>query len=101
MAGLTGQSTTQIKTALEMLQKALPGLQMGSKLHNAVMKAITEIAKEVQTHEGDQSAMVQQLAQLAAAARQQPQQAAMMRQFPQAGPPGGGGGPPSPLGMAA
>lgn len=82
MAGSGAQAVTGVKLALEAMQKALPGIQMGSKLHLAVMKAITDISKELDAHEGDQSAIVQQLAQLARSAQQQPQAAAMMRAFP-------------------
>jgi hypothetical protein len=74
-----------VKMGLEALQKALVGIEMGSDLHTAVLKAIADISKHMEKGgPGDQSAMIQQLAQ---AARQQ-----------QAAPPQmpGMGGEPSP-----
>lgn len=93
MAGAGAQAISAVKTALEALQKALPGLPMGSDLHTAVLKSIGDISKHVGESAGDESGKIQQLAQLAAQARQAPQAAAMQRAFPPQ--PGPGGGPPA------
>ena len=48
--GLPGQaagSMGDLKMALEMLQKALPGVPMGTELHEAVLKAVTNIGKHM------------------------------------------------------
>lgn len=92
MQGSGTQSVTAVKVALEALQKALPGLPMGSELHGAVLKAITDLSKHIEKAQGDSSAIIQQLGQLAAAARSSPQQGAMMRAMPPA--PGAGAPPP-------
>lgn len=88
MPGAASQAISAVKTALEALQKALPGLPMGGELHTAVLKAIGEISKHTSKEEGDGASVVQQLAQLA---RQQGQgqPPAMMR------PPAPGGGAPA------
>jgi hypothetical protein len=90
MAGQAAQGMTGVKLALEVLQKALPGLQMGSELHSAVMKSITDLSKHIGQGADDQSGIVQQLAMLARAAQADPARMAMMRQM------GGGGAPPVP-----
>jgi hypothetical protein len=85
---------TQVKTALEMLQKALPGIPMGSELHSEVMKAITGISKKMTAgDQGGNGDMMQQLVQLARSAQTDPARAAAMRQMAPA--PGG-----MPAGMA-
>jgi hypothetical protein len=91
MAGAGTQSVTAVKVALEALQKSLPGLPMGSELHNAVLKAVAEISKHIEKAQGDPAAMIQQLAQLARAAQSSPQQGAAMRAMP---PPPSAGAPP-------
>ena len=95
MPGHAAQAMTAVKMAVEALQKALPGIPMGSDMHNAVLKAVTEISKHLDKAgaEGDQASMIQQLAQMARGAQTQPPQAAaMQRMFP--GP--GQGAPPPP-----
>lgn len=89
MPGAEAQAMTGIKLALEALQKSMVGLRMGSDLHTAVLKAITDISKQMGKGDGpgDQSSMIQQLAQMARA--QQTQGAGMPPGMPGA-PPGGG-----------
>lgn len=82
MAGSQAQAVTAVKVALEALQKALPGLQMGSELHTSVLKSIADISKHIEKEAGDSSSVVQQLAQMARTAQNAPQQAAMMRAVP-------------------
>ncbi len=92
MPGAGAQATTGVKLALEALQKSLVGIPMGSELHTAVLKAITDISKNLDKGGGgDQTAMIQQLAQMARGAQTQPppQAAAMQHMFP-----GAGGGQP-------
>ena len=79
-----------VKAGLELLQKGLPSLPPGSKLHQTVLKAVGDIGKEMMDTQADTASVIQQL--MAAAKSQQ-----------QAGPPGpgmGGGGmpPPPPMG---
>jgi hypothetical protein len=60
MAGNAAQATTGVKLGLEMLQKHLAGLPMGSELHSAVLKAITDISKKLDSNASDSASMMQQ-----------------------------------------
>ena len=92
MAGHAAQAMTGVKLAVEALQKSLSGLPMGDPLHTAVLKAITDISKNLDKQgPGDQSSMIQQLAQMARGAQTQPPAAAGALQ--QMSP--GGGSPPA------
>lgn len=96
MPGAQAQGTDLVKTALEMLQKALPTIPLGGELHGAVIKAVADLSKHVGKIAGnsDPQAVVQQLAKLAMAARQQQMPPGL---GPPGGPPGpqmGAGGPP-------
>jgi|SRR5580704_6899563 hypothetical protein len=75
---------TALQVALEALQKALPGLPMGSELHTKVLKSVQDLSKSVAEAGAaqDQSAKMQQLVAMARSSQQQPQQQAMMRAFP-------------------
>jgi hypothetical protein len=90
MAGSGAQGVNLVRTALEMLQKGLPSLPMGSDIHSAVLKSITDISKHVGqvAGAGDPAAIVQQLAQLARQTQQAPVPPAL----------GSGGAPPPPGG---
>ena len=87
MAGGAAQGANLLRAGLEMLQKALPMLQLGSDEHNETIKAVGALSKVVGkiAGAGDPAAMVQQLAQLARSAQQAPVPPAMS----------GGGAPPS------
>lgn len=92
MPGMGQQGMAGVKVGLEALQKALPQLPMGSKLHQSVLKAVADIGKNME-HEGggDPMAMIQQLIEAARNAKQNPNpmnMAAMM--------PGAGAAPPGP-----
>lgn len=96
MAGASAQGMTALKLGLEALQKALPALPMGSEIHNAVLKAVGDIAKHMENPGGgDQAAIIQQLVAMARDAHAQPGQQAMMRSLMP-----GGGAPPPPMGGA-
>jgi len=67
MAGAASQGIAGVKTALELLQKALGTVPMGSDLHMSVLKAVTDLSKhmaDLPSQPGSQE-VVQQLAQLA------------------------------------
>jgi hypothetical protein len=67
MAGAASQGVAGVKTALELLQKALGTVPMGSELHMSVLKAVTDISKHMADlpQQPGQQEIVQQLAQLA------------------------------------
>src|SRR5882724_245192 len=52
MGGSSAQGMTGVKTGVEALQKALPMLPMGSELHTAILKAITDISKHMDQNMG-------------------------------------------------
>lgn len=93
-AGSAQQGMQSVKTALEMLQAALPRLPLGSDVHSAVLKSVTELAKHMPQGPEDQSGTIQQLAQIARQAQQGGgPQGALAKMMPP-----GGGQPPPPAG---
>lgn len=92
MMGTGQQSMTLVHTGIEALQKALVGLPMGSELHTAVLKAITDISKRMDNSQGDASSKMQALVAMAREAQNNPQ-AAMMQKMQM------GGGQPQPPNM--
>lgn len=90
--GNLAQSLTMVHTGLEALQKALVGIPMGSELHTALLKSITDISKRLDNSQGDKASQVQGLATMARDLQANPQQAAMQRAM-------GGGGQPQPPAM--
>jgi len=103
MMGAATQGVAGVKTALELLQKALGTVPLGSELHMAVLKAVTDLSKhmnDLPSQPGSQE-VIQQLAQLARQAQAGGANplAGMMPGAggpPHGGPPMGAGGPPMP-----
>ena len=100
MKGAVAGGAEKLKLGLKALQEALPSLPMGSSIHTAVLKALTDIGKAVEKEgggKGDPGAMIQQLVEMARNAKQA---GAPPPQMPGAGgappPPGMGAGPPMP-----
>ena len=99
MGGSVQHGMAALKVGLEALQKALPQLPLGSTLHQAVLKALTDIGKQMEKQGGsgnDQAGAIQQLVDMARTAKTQPAMAGMM---PGGAPPAGGapgGAPPPP-----
>jgi len=95
MKGAVAGGAEKLKLGLKALQEALPSLPMGSSIHTAVLKALTDIGKAVEKEgggKGDPGAMIQQLVEMARNAKQSGAPAPQM--------PGAGGAPPPP-GMGA
>jgi len=86
LAGNAQQGMTAVKLGLEALQKALPQIPMGSKLHTAVLKAVEQIGKHLAEEgaTGDKAAQIQQLIEMARNAHTNPN---AMAALPQGGPP--------------
>lgn len=90
MPGAAQQGITAVKVGLEALQKALPALPMGSPLHTSVLKAVADIAKNIEAGGGGEADKIQQLMAMARSAHAQPNPLAAM--MPGGAPPGAGGG---------
>ena len=98
MKGAVAGGAEKLKLGLKALQEALPSLPMGSSIHTAVLKALTDIGKAVEKEgggKGDPGAMIQQLVEMARNAKQS---GAPAPQMPGGAPPppGMGAGPPMP-----
>jgi hypothetical protein len=89
--GNAAQALTLVHTAIDALQRALPGLPMGSELHTAVLRTVTELSRRTSNEGGDKGSQLQALSQMGRGLQQQPQQAALQRMQPPAPP-----APPSP-----
>jgi len=101
MKGAAASGMEKLKLGLKTLQEALPALPMGSAIHTACLKALTEIGKAVEKEggaKGDPGAMIQQLVEMARNAKQAGAPAPQMPGAGAAPPPSpdGGGGPPMP-----
>lgn len=97
LAGNAQQGMAAVKTGLEALQKALPQLPMGSEIHTAVLKAMTDLGKHVEkAGGGDQAGGVQQLLEMLRAAKMNPNAQAALPAGGGGAPPPGGGMPPMP-----
>lgn len=89
-AGAAASATQDLKLGVAALQRAVGGLPMGTDIHTAVLKALTDISKHIDVSQ-DQQPPIQQLIELARQVQTAPPQAALMgRMFP----PQGGGAPP-------
>ena len=100
MAGVAHQGMAGVKAALELLQKSVGELPLGSPLHQKTLKYIADVSKELGSQQEQGGPDVkQQIAQMARKGQNPNAAAAMTKMFPQ--PPAGGGGAPSMPGMAA
>lgn len=64
---------SKLKSAVTLLQEALPAIPMGSDVHNDVLKAVGILAKHAQTQQGtDQSQITQLMGLIQKLATQQP-----------------------------
>jgi len=97
MPGQGAQALSLLHAGVEALQKALVGLPMGSELHSAVLKAVTDISRRMTGGNEDHAAQIQALSALAREAQQNPQQAMLQKMFQQPGAPGGGAQPQQPM----
>lgn len=90
MPGMAHQGMAQVKTALEMLQKALPSLPLGSPLHQKTLKFVADVSKELGQGEQGGPDVKQQVAQMARQGTNPMQEAALSKLMPpppQAAPP--------------
>lgn len=82
--GNVASAMMQVKNAVEMLQKALPSIPMGTPLHEKVLKVTSELAKELsQTGGGENQALqLQSLVQQLRSQSQQQPMSALSKLYP-------------------
>lgn len=90
-AGQSAGAMSSIRNALVDLQKALPGIPMGSQLHAAILKAVESISKHIDSTDTapNKGVDIQQLAMRAREMSQASPQAALLKAIS-----GGQGGAP-------
>lgn len=100
MMGNQAQGMAAVKVAMEALQKALPGIPMGSELHNEVLTALSKIGKHMQHPGGGGQDVIQQLVGMAREQHADPakEQALAGMMGGGAPPPPGAGAPPPQMG---
>lgn len=76
------QAMSLVRNALEMLQKALPLIPMGSPQHADLLKAVGMISKHMEQNEGNKGVDLQSLLQMARQASQQSPVQALNRMSP-------------------
>lgn len=75
--GNQAQAMSLVRNGLEMFQKALPMIPMGSPIHGDIIKAVSTVSKHMEHNEGNKGVDLQSLLQIARQASQQsPVQAA-------------------------
>ena len=79
MQGSAAQSLTLVHTAIQMLQRALTGIPMGSDLHTSLLRAIQDLSRRTNMQQGDSAAQLQALAQMGKGIQQNPQAQALQR----------------------
>lgn len=76
-AGLAADSMSKVRTAVQMLEVALPGLPLGSDPHKAVLSAVQSLSKVVPPSNEVPGVQMTQLAGL----QQKAQQSGMLQQL--------------------
>jgi hypothetical protein len=96
--GQSAAAMSSVRNALNDLQKALPGIPMGTELHTSVLKAVGDISKHLDStdKEPNKGVDIQQLAMRAREMSQASPQAALLKAIS-----GGQGGGPQPPAMPA
>lgn len=87
--GNTAQAMSLIRNAVEMMQKALPMIPMGSPLHADLLTALPKISKHMEEGQQNKGVDLQSLLQMARQSSQQSPMAALNRLHP------GGNTPPA------
>ena len=80
--GNMAQALSLVRNGLEMFQKALPMIPMGSPQHADLLKAVSMVSKHLEQNEGNKGVDLQSLLQMARGASQQSPVQAANRMFP-------------------
>src|ERR1700679_2311758 len=81
--GNTAQALSLVRNGLEMFQKALPMIPMGSPLHADLLKATSSVSKHMEQSAANKGVDVQSLLQMARQNSQQSPLDALNRLHPQ------------------
>ena len=96
--GLAVQAMGKVRTAVKMLQEALPQLPMGGELHVEVLNSVKSLTKHLESGDQNKGMDLMELLNMARAAKEAQPMQALNRAFPssQNAPPAlaGGGAPP-------
>lgn len=76
------QAMSLVRNGLEMFQKALPMIPMGTPEHGDLLKAISIVTKHLDSNEGNKGVDLQSLLQMARQASQQSPVQALNRMHP-------------------
>ncbi len=80
--GNTAAAMTDVRNAVQMLEKALPNIPMGTPLHEEIMKATSGLVKKLSQGDENQALQLQSLVQLMRQKSQQQPMAALSRLYP-------------------
>ena len=80
--GNMAQALSLVRNGLEMFQKALPMIPMGSPQHADLLEAVQMVSKHLEQNEGNKGVDLQSLLQMARGASQQSPVQAVNRMFP-------------------
>lgn len=80
--GNTAQALSLVRNGLEMFQKALPMIPMGSPLHTDILKATSSVSKHMEQSAMNKGVDVQSLLQMARQSSQQSPVEALNRLHP-------------------
>ena len=78
------QAMSLVRNGLEMFQKAIALVPMGSPLHEALLKSISGVSKHMEANQGNKGVDLQSLLQMAKQASQQSPIQALNRMTPPA-----------------
>lgn len=104
--GAMADAMSKVREAINLLELALPSLEIGSEPHSAVLKALPALSKTVPASEAVPGVQNTQLLALQQKAQQSAAMQAVMRAMGggggggPGGPPGAPPGPPAPMGGA-
>lgn len=80
--GNAAAAMVEIRNAVQMLEKALPSIPMGSPLHEEVMKATSGLVKKLSQGDENQALQLQSLVQMMRSSAQQQPMSALSRLYP-------------------
>src|SRR5271170_3416887 len=80
--GNSAAAMMQVRNAVQMLEKALPSIPLGSPLHAKIQKVTTELVKELSQGDENQGLQLQSLVQMMRSQAQQQPMSALSKLMP-------------------